>query len=96
LVLFINFLLLPNFSVVNYSDESGLIVKAKSPYNSDKSILVVAGKRYSGTRAAIVAFLRHFKEIQAGNVHNRKINAKVVEGVDLDSDGIIDDAEIRE
>ncbi|MBI2663822.1 S-layer protein [Candidatus Woesearchaeota archaeon] len=78
------------------SDESGIIVKAKSPFNSEKSVLVVAGKRYSGTRAAIVAFLKHFKEISAGNVRNKKIAAKVVEGVDLDSDGIIDDAEVRE
>ena len=78
------------------TDESGLIVKAKSPYNSEKSILVVAGKRHSGTRAAIVAFLKHFKELQEGNVRNRKVNARDVEGVDLDSDGIIDDAEIRE
>tara|TARA_B100000315_G_scaffold252712_1_gene290047 strand:- start:660 stop:1592 length:933 start_codon:yes stop_codon:yes gene_type:complete len=78
------------------TDEAGLIVKAKNPFNSEKGILVVAGKRYSGTRAAIVAFLKHFKEIVSGNVHNRKIMAKVVEGIDLDSDGIIDDAEIRE
>ncbi len=78
------------------TDESGLVVKAKSPYNSEKSILVVAGKRHSGTRAVIVAFLKHFGELQEGNVHNRKIHARVVEGVDLDSDGIIDDAEIRE
>ena len=61
-----------------------------------KSMLVVAGKRYSGTRAAIVAFLKHFTQIQTGNIHNSKIAAKIVEGVDLDSDGIVDDAEIRE
>ena len=78
------------------SDESGLIVKTKNPFNPDKSILVVAGKRYTGTRAAIIAFLKHFKEITAGNIHNKKIAAKVVEGVDLDSDGIIDEVEIRE
>ncbi len=78
------------------TDESGMIVKAKSPFNPDKTILVVAGKRYSGTRAAIVAFLKHFKEVTSGNVHNKKVMAKVVEGIDLDSDGIVDDAEIRE
>ena len=78
------------------NDECGFIVKAKSPYNPEKTILVVAGKRHSGTRAAIVAFVKHFDEISSGNVRNRKIHAKVVEGVDLDSDGIIDDAEIRE
>ena len=88
------------YSTVNGStyptDESGLIVKTKSPFNPDKSILVVAGKRYFGTRAAIIAFLKHFDELAAGNVHNHSIKAKVVEGIDLDSDGIIDEAEFRE
>ena len=77
-------------------DECGLIVKAKSSFNKDKHVLVVAGKRFSGTRAAIIAFLKDFKKITNGNVHNPAIKAKVVEGIDLDSDGIIDDVEFRE
>ena len=81
----------------NYpQDECGLIVKAKNPFNKDKYILVVAGKRFSGTRAAIIAFLKDFKKITKGNVHNPSVHAKVVEGIDLDSDGIIDDIEFRE
>ena len=71
-------------------------MKAKNPFNPEKSILVVAGKRYMGTRAATIAFLKNFKEISRGNVHNRAIKARVVEGIDLDSDGIIDDIEFRE
>ncbi len=77
-------------------DECGLIVKTRNPFNKDKFILVVAGKRYSGTRAAIIAFLKGFKKITNGNIHNPSIKAKVVEGIDLDSDGIIDDIEFRE
>src|SRR3989344_3168569 len=77
-------------------DECGLIVKTKSPFEKDKYILVVAGKRFSGTRAAIIAFLKDFKKITNGNVHNPSIKANVVEGIDLDSDGIIDDIEFRE
>ncbi|MBI2657186.1 S-layer protein [Candidatus Woesearchaeota archaeon] len=77
-------------------DECGIIVKAKNPFNKDKSILVVAGKRFSGTRAAIIAFLKDFRKVTAGNVHNPGIKANVVEGIDLDSDGIIDDIEFRE
>ena len=73
-----------------------MIVKTKSPFNKDKYILVVAGKRFSGTRAAIIAFLKGFKKITNGNIHNPSIKAKVVEGIDLDSDGIIDDIEFRE
>ncbi len=78
------------------TDESGIIVKAKSPFNPEKSILVVAGKRYFGTRAAIIAFLKHFDELAKGNVNDRSVKARIVEGIDLDSDGIIDEAEFRE
>jgi predicted transcriptional regulator len=77
-------------------DECGIIVKTKNPLNKDKSILVVAGKRFSGTRAAIIAFLKHFKKISSGNMHDNSIKANVVEGIDLDSDGIVDDVEFRE
>ena len=68
----------------------------KNPMNKHKSILIIAGKRFSGTRAAIIAFLKHFKKITNGNIHDKSIMANVVEGVDLDSDGIVDDVEFRE
>ena len=72
------------------------IVKAKNPFNPEKSILLLAGRRYSGTRAAIIAFLKNFKEIAKGNIHDKNVYAKVVEGTDLDSDGIVDNVEFRE
>ncbi len=78
------------------ADEAGLIVSIRNPFNASKHLLVVAGKRYSGTRAAIIAFLKHFREIESGNIHDRNVHAKVVEGTDMDSDGIIDDVEFRE
>jgi DNA-binding transcriptional ArsR family regulator len=78
------------------TDETALIVKTKNPYNPKKSILLIAGKRYAGTRAAIIAFLKHFKELKMGNIHNNGIMAKIVEGVDLDSDGIVDEIELLE
>ena len=78
------------------SDEIGIIIKTKNPFNPKRYILLVAGKRYAGTRAVIIAFIKHFDEIIKGNRHNPKILAKVVEGVDLNSDGIVDDAEVLE
>ncbi len=78
------------------SDEIGLIVSAKNPLSEEHNVLLVAGKRFSGTRAAIIAFLKYFKEVTEGNLHNKKIKGKIVEGVDLDSDGIIDDIEFLE
>ncbi len=77
-------------------DEMGIIVLAKNPFNKEKDILLVAGKRFSGTRAAIIAFLRYFKEITKGNLKNPKVKAKIVEGIDRDSDGIVDDIEFME
>lgn len=78
------------------SEETGLIVKAKNPFNNEKSILVVAGKRFSGTRATIISFIKHFDKICQGNNYNSKIFAKVVEGIDIDSDGIVDEVDILE
>jgi hypothetical protein len=78
------------------SDETGIIVKIQNPFAKDKAILVVAGKRFSGTRAAVTAFLTNFKEIYSGNKFKQGNIAKVVEGLDLDSDGIVDAVEFRE
>lgn len=71
------------------SDEAGLIVKADNPLNRKNKILIVAGKRYSGTRAAVLAFLKHFDEIQRKNAH-------VVLGLDSDYDGVVDDVKLVE
>lgn len=79
-----------------HSDETGIIEKIRNPFNTKKSILLVAGKRHMGTKAVMLAFIKHFKEICEGNKFNKEINAKVVEGVDLDSDGIVDEVEVLE
>ncbi|MBW2988556.1 hypothetical protein DRJ48_03315 [Candidatus Woesearchaeota archaeon] len=81
----------------NYpEDEMGIIVKARNPYNLDAYVLIIAGKRHSGTRAAIIAMLKYFYEVTKGNKYNNEVMARVVEGIDLDSDGIIDDVEFKE
>ncbi len=77
-------------------DENGLIVKMKSPFVSDRQVLVIAGKRSQGTKAAILALMQNFDEVLSGNKRNPKVVAKVVEGIDSDSDGIIDSVEIKE
>jgi DNA-binding transcriptional ArsR family regulator len=78
------------------SGETGLIVKFKNPLTQDKSILLIAGKKHQGTRAAVLALLQHPDEIFQGNKYQKNISAKVVEGIDMDSDGIIDAVEIKE
>ncbi len=71
------------------SDDCALIVKMKNPFDERKSILVIAGKRYSGTRAAILAIMKNFPLINSKN-------SVVVRGFDRDYDGVIDDVEILE
>lgn len=73
-------------------DECGIIVKTKNPFDKNKSILVIAGKRYMGTKAAIVAFLKNFDTlVKKGNNF-----ARVVEGIDINADGQIDSIEFKE
>ncbi len=78
------------------NEETGIIVKMKNPFNEQSSILVVAGKRHFGTKAAVIAFLKNFDQIMEGNKYNPAIFAHVVEGVDADSDGIIESVEFKE
>ncbi len=78
------------------ADETGIIVKTKNPFNPKKQMLLLAGKRNSGTRAAIISFLKKFEELCKGNKKNPKVFAKVVEGRDLNADGFVDEVEILE
>jgi hypothetical protein len=78
------------------SEACGLVVLLRNPYNPDKKVLVIAGSRHEGTRAIVLAFLKHLKELGEGNKVDPKILAKVVEGVDNDGDGVVDDARILE
>jgi len=86
-----------NVSGKDYYEEGyGIIVKAKNPFDKTKDVLVIAGRRIAGTRAAIIAFLQKFDEICKGNSHDSGIFAKVVEGIDKNNDGIIDSVEFLE
>ncbi len=77
-------------------DENGFIAKIDSPWNKESRIIVIAGKRFAGTRAAVLAFVKHFDEVSRGNRYDSKVMAKVVKGVDVDSDGIVDEVEFLE
>ncbi len=70
-------------------DECGFIARAENPFDSTKKIMVIAGKRYSGTKAAVLAFVQKFDEIG-------KKNFTIVEGLDNDGDGEVDDVRILE
>ncbi len=74
-------------------DDIGIIVKMKNPFAKDKEILVLSGKRFKGTRAAIIAVVKHMREIEK---LSKTSVARVVRGIDRDSDGRIDEAEFLE
>jgi len=79
-----------------YKEEEGIIVKTKNPFNKKKEILLICGKRRAGTKAAVLAFLKKFDDVCAHNKYDKSLYAHVVEGLDRNSDGIIDDVEILE
>ncbi|MBI5393162.1 helix-turn-helix domain-containing protein [Candidatus Woesearchaeota archaeon] len=78
-----------------YSDEAiGLITKFKNPFNNEKYVLLAAGISSIGTRSTIIALTKYselFKKMK-----NVESFGTVVQGFDLDGDGIIDDVEIIE
>ena len=69
-------------------DNIGLVVLIDNPFSKDKKskILVCAGKKIDGTRAAILAIVKYQNKIP--NSENFSI---LVESLDRDSDGLIDD-----
>jgi DNA-binding transcriptional ArsR family regulator len=74
----------------------GFIVRVPNPFADGKEILVFSGKGFKGTRAAVLAFIKHLKKIIKGNSVKPDVIAKVVQGIDIDSDGIIDEVEFLE
>jgi DNA-binding transcriptional ArsR family regulator len=76
--------------------QAGFIVRVPNPFVNGKEILVFSGKGFKGTRAAVLAFIKHLKKIMKGNSVKPDVIAKVVQGIDIDSDGIIDEVEFLE
>lgn len=74
----------------------GIIVRIKSPFVEGKEILLLSGKGFTGSTAAVLGISKHIKEVSKGNSVNNNLIARVVRGIDLDSDGIVDDVEFLE
>ena len=72
-----------------YRDNTGLLAKIKSPWNPKNHVLVIAGNALSGTRAAVLALMAEANKLPDPL-------AVVVEGLDIDGDGIVDKAKILE
>ncbi|MEM2739381.1 MAG: helix-turn-helix domain-containing protein [Candidatus Bathyarchaeia archaeon] len=74
----------------------GLVARVENPFSTGKVVLVLAGKGFRGTRAAIVGFIKYPDKILEGNMYDYRVKCRIVRGLDVDSDGIIDDVEFVE
>ena len=74
----------------------GIIELLPNPFNPNKVVMLLGGNFVTGTQASLLALMKYPKEIQKNNIYNRDIPAKIVEGIDTDKDGIIDDVRILE
>jgi predicted transcriptional regulator len=79
-----------------YSGENvGLIAKIKNPWDKSKSIILLAGIHYVGTQACVLGLTKKYSEILK-DYEKEKEFYKVIEGLDKDGDGKIDDIKILE
>ena len=79
-----------------YTEESiGLISKIENPFSPGFYIMVIAGIRFIGTKAGVIAFTRHTKDVIYRYTGQKKFHA-VVQGFDLDGDGKIDSVDVLE
>lgn len=79
-----------------YTDDSiGLIARITNPFNKDYKILVLAGVRFIGTKAAVIALTKNYNQLLKSFDENKDF-AVVVQGFDFDGDGKIDGVEILE
>jgi len=80
----------------NYADDSiGLISKVKNPHFAGGSLLIIAGIRFAGTKAAILGLTRFHKLILSRYNEQKEFYA-IVQGFDLDGDGQVDSVELLE
>lgn len=70
-------------------ENAGAIVKMPNPFAEGKWILLITGKRFTGTKAAILTFLQQFDAL-CERRNKDGTYAAIVQGLDMDSDGVID------
>jgi hypothetical protein len=77
-------------------EDEGAVQLTVNPNNQRAKVFVIAGNSYLGTRASVLAFIKYTDEIARGNTVNKDIVARVVAGVDVNSDGLVDDVQFLE
>ncbi len=77
-------------------EDEGAVQMIVNPMNQECRDIVIAGNTYQGTRAAVLAFIKYTDEIAKGNSMNQNVVARVVSGLDVNSDGLVDDVQFLE
>ncbi|MEM0349222.1 MAG: hypothetical protein QXE96_04085 [Candidatus Caldarchaeum sp.] len=77
------------------SEFTGLVAKTVNPFNQSKQVIVLAGLRAAGTKAAVIALTNHWQSLLSSYTGQERW-AAVVEGLDLDGDGKIDSVNVLE
>jgi DNA-binding transcriptional ArsR family regulator len=77
-------------------EDEGAVQLIVNPNNQNAKAFVIAGNSYLGTRAAVLAFIKYTDEIARGNMGNKAVVARVVTGIDVNSDGLVDDVQFLE
>jgi hypothetical protein len=79
-----------------YTDDNiGLIARIPNPASAGHSLLLIAGIRYGGTKAAVLALTR-FHKLALSRFTGQKEFCCIVQGFDLDGDGKVDSVELLE
>ena len=79
-----------------YGDDNyGLVAKFRNPYNEENWILLLAGVRAIGTKAAVIALSNYWEQLLA-NYREGKEYYWIVQGFDRNADGHIDFVQVKE
>jgi DNA-binding transcriptional ArsR family regulator len=74
----------------SYTDDfMGVVIKCPNPFNPEKKLLILAGKRSRGTIASIIAATQQTKNLINDNSNTNEF-ARIVKGIDKEGDGFID------
>jgi DNA-binding Lrp family transcriptional regulator len=75
------------------NDTDALIAKVRNPFNPDRYVVVIAGIRHVGTKAAVIALTQQADEL-LGEYKGGEPFACIIRGFDQDGDGKVDRADL--
>lgn len=79
-----------------YTEEStGMIARIPNPYNPEYFIMLIAGIRFIGTKAAVLGLTKFTKQV-INRYTGQKEFYSIVQGFDMAGDGKIDNVEVLE